>query len=334
MASDVNSIDIHGHYVIPELLKGEAANEEWRYELSRDDDRGVSVSRGSDIVPCLYEPTDVNQIVENMDKLRVGVMAINIAPFQMGYELEPKTGARIARVANESLISAASKFPDRFVAMGTLPMQDVDATLAELSWLMSEGNMSGVELGSNVNGVYLGADRFRPVWEAIEDLGAAVFVHPVNLLGKDRLGEYFLANLIGNPVDSTRSIADVVFSGLLEAFPRLRICFAHGGGAAPILLGRWDHGYRKRPSARTRISRPPSELLRMLYFDHITHSELALRHLLDLVGPEQVMIGTDYPFDMGPDEPVAWLEGLESLSSIEKAAILSGNARKFLRIDP
>lgn len=328
------AVDIHGHFIIPELLKAEGRTEAWRYELSHDSTGRVSVRRGNDTVPCHYEPMDLQRIVENMDMLRVGVMAINIAPFQMAYDLDAKTGANVARVANESLIDASARFPDRFIAMGTLPMQDTDASTAELSRIMSDGQMAGVELGSNVNGVYLGAERFRPVWEAISDLGAAVFVHPVNVLGADRLGEYFLANLIGNPVESARCIADVVFSGLLEAFPDLRICFAHGGGAAPILLGRWDHGFIKRPAAGQRISRPPSEYLRMLYFDHITHSELALRYLIDLVGADHVMIGTDYPFDMGPDEPVAWVQGSIALSPSEKAAVMSGTARKFLRLKP
>jgi aminocarboxymuconate-semialdehyde decarboxylase len=192
--------------------------------------------------------------------------------------------------------------------------------------------MAGVQLGSNVNGVYLGDRRFRPIWQAIADLHAAVFVHPVNLIGSDRLGDYFLANLIGNPVDSTRSIADVIFSGLLEELPGLKVCFAHAGGAAPYLLGRWDHGFEKRPSARGNISRPPSEYFKLLYFDHIAHSDAALRFLIDLVGANHVMIGTDYPFDMGPDDPVGFVESMSDLSPEEKNMIRSDNARDFLGI--
>jgi aminocarboxymuconate-semialdehyde decarboxylase len=282
-------------------------------------------------VPCFYEPIELDQIIENMDRLDIAVMAINVAPFQMGYELDSGTGAKVARIGNEAIVEACAAYPSRLIGMGTLPMQDVDAAIAELDWVMSAG-MAGVQLGSNVNGVYLGDRDLRPIWRTIDDLDASVFVHPVNLIGSDRLGAYFLANLIGNPVDSTRSIADIIFSGLLEELPRLKICFAHAGGAAPYLLGRWDHGYEKRPGARGHIGRLPSEYFKKLYFDHIAHSSAALRFLIDLVGPEHVMVGSDYPFDMGPDQPVACVEKLADLSAYEKDLILTANARNFLGI--
>jgi aminocarboxymuconate-semialdehyde decarboxylase len=333
MAAGTGAVDIHGHYVIPELLKREGATESWRYEYGIDEQGRALLRRGSDSVPCFYEPIDVEQIVENMDALRISMMAINVAPFQIGYDLDPATGSRVARIGNEALAEVCSAHPDRFVGMGTLPMQDVESAITELEWVKAAG-MAGVQLGSNVNGVYLGDESLRPIWNAISDLDASVFVHPVNLLGSERLGDYFLANLIGNPVDSTRSIADVIFSGLLEEFPGLRICFAHAGGAAPYLLGRWDHGYLKRPTARGKIDRLPSDYFRMLYFDHIAHSDLGLRFLIDLVGPDRVMIGTDYPFDMGPDEPVGFIEEASGVSVEEKRLITSENARRFLGLEP
>jgi aminocarboxymuconate-semialdehyde decarboxylase len=323
---------VHGHYAVSDLLRAEGRDDTWRYERSNDADGVVRLKRGSDDVPCFYEPSDLAQVIGNMDALDIEVMAINLAPFLIGYELEAATGAQVARVANEAIAAASVAFPDRFVGMGTLPMQDVGLAISELEWVIQSG-MAGVQLGSNVNGVYLGDQRFRPIWKAISELGAAVFVHPVNLIGAERLGDYFLANLIGNPVDSTRSIADVIFSGLMEEHPELRICFAHAGGAAPYLLGRWDHGYLRRPKARGRISRLPSEYLKMLYFDHISHSEPALRFLIDQVGAEQVMIGTDYPFDMGPEEPVGFVERAESLSVDEKRLITFENARRFLGLN-
>lgn len=332
MAAATGAVDIHGHYVIPELLKGEDATDVWRYEYGVDEQGKALLRRGSDRVPCYYEPIDVEQIVENMDSLGISVMAINVAPFQMGYDLDPGIGSRVARIGNEALARACAAYPDRFVGMGTLPMQDVESAIAELEWVMETG-MAGVQLGSNVNGVYLGQEGLRPIWRAIADHDASVFVHPINLLGSERLGDYFLANLIGNPVDSTRAIADVIFSGLLEEVAGLRICFAHAGGAAPYLLGRWDHGYLKRPKARGHINRLPSDYFRMLYFDHIAHSELGLRFLIDLVGADRVMIGTDYPFDMGPDEPVGFVETASSLTTEEKHLVTSANARRFLGLD-
>jgi aminocarboxymuconate-semialdehyde decarboxylase len=272
-------------------------------------------------------------IVEAMDALRIDMMAIDLAPFQMGYALDAPTGISIAKVANEAIADAVDRYPDRFVGLGTLPMQDVAAAVAELERLMADRRMKGVQLLSNVRGAYLGDERFRPVWQAIADLGAAVFVHPGNMIGTDRLGEYFLANLIGNPVETARSIADVIFSGLLDELPDLRICFAHGGGAASSMIGRWDRGHAVRPQAKGRIERAPSDYFRMLYFDHITHSPRVLRFLVDLVGAGHVMLGTDYPFDMGPDAPVDDVEHGDGFSDEEKRQIISETAHRFLRIE-
>lgn len=319
--------------MISGLLKSSTAREPWRYEAIADPGGGLCLRRDDDTVPCLYDAINPAAIVETMDALLIGVMAINMAPFQMGYELDAATGSLVARTANEAITAAVEAHPDRFVGMGTLPMQEPESAIAELEWVMTEARMKGVQLGSNVGGVYLGDARFRPVWEAIADLDAAVFIHPLNLLGSDRLGDYFLANLIGNPVESARSIADVIFSGLLDDFPSLRICFAHGGGAASILLGRWDHGYEKRPVARGRLTRPPGDFFRMLYFDHIAHSERALRYLLDIVGADHVVIGTDFPFDMGPSDPVGSVESAATLTADEKVQITSITARRFLGLN-
>ena len=325
-------VDIHGHFVIDELLSKPGATEAWRYERGFDDQGGIVLRRADDRVPCFFEPSEIDAIVTNLDHLGIDTMAINIAPFQMGYELDGRTGRRNARVANEAIATAVDAHPLRFVGMGTLPLQDTDAAIAELDWIVGAG-MVGVELGSNVGGAYLGDQRFRPIWQAIVDAGTAVFVHPVNLIGADRLGAYFLANLIGNPVETTRCIADVVFSGLLDDLPDLRVCFAHGGGAVSSLAGRWDHGFLKRLSGRVNLAHRPSEYLKLFYYDHITHSSRSLRFLIDLVGADRVMIGSDYPFDMGPDDPVGSVDGDDGLTETERSLLTSINARRFLRLD-
>ena len=330
--SERKGVDIHGHLVIEELLTGPGATEAWRYERGFEDDGVVLLSRAEDRVPCFYEPTDVAAIVRNLDDLGIDRMAMNIAPFQMGYELDPATGARIARIANEAIASTVDAHPQRFVGMGTLPMQDTRAALAELTWILEVG-MAGVELGSNVCGVYLGDPTFRPVWRAIADADIAVFVHPINVIGRDRLGAYFLSNMIGNPVETTRAIADIIFSGLMDDLPDLRVCFAHGGGAVSSLVGRWDHGFQKRLSKRVNLLQRPSEYLTKFYYDHITHSDRGLRFLIDLVGADRVMIGSDYPFDMGFDDPVGFINEADTLTEAERRSLESTNALRFLRLD-
>jgi aminocarboxymuconate-semialdehyde decarboxylase len=324
------TIDLHGHFVVRELLRSQSQTDPWRYETRRRDNGELYLCREDDIVPLLYEAMDVPGIVKNLDLLRLDIMALSIIPPQMSYRLDAGIGLAASRVANDAIASAVAAYPKRFVGLGVLPLQNVEYSLEELDRIMGELEMKGVQLGSNVDGIYLGDDRFRPLWAAIHDFEALVVVHPVNLIGADRLRPYFLSNLIGNPVETTRCIADIVFSGLLDAFPRLKICFAHGGGVVASLLGRWDHGYAKRPQHAERINRPPSEYARMLYYDMITHSAEALECLTRQVGIDHIVIGTDYPFDMGPTDPLGFVEGLEGLTGDAKLQIAGGTAARLL----
>ncbi len=166
--------------------------------------------------------------------------------------------------------------------------------------------MPVVEVGSNIAGVYLGDRRFWPFWEAAQDLDILVFVHPnePHNIGAERLRAYYLVNLLGNPCETARCIADIVFAGVLEAYPRLKILLAHGGGAQPYISGRLEHGHRVRAEPGARIERPPSEHIARLYFDTVTYSETALELLVRTVGADHVLAGSDYPFDMELDEPV------------------------------
>jgi aminocarboxymuconate-semialdehyde decarboxylase len=324
------AIDLHGHFVVRELLKSSRHDDPWRYELHEPDSGDPYLTRDSDVVPLLYEAMNVPGIVSTLDRLRLDVMALCIIPPQMGYQLDADTGLAVSRTANDAIAAAVSAYPQRFVGLGNLPLQDVAASLDELSRIMSVPGMKGVQLGSNVRGAYLGEERFRPLWAAIEKAGAVVFVHPVNLIGADRLRPYFLSNVIGNPVETTRATADIIFSGLLDEFPGLKICLAHGGGVVGSLLGRWDHAYRARPQHTPRINRQPSEYARMLYYDTITHSAESLECLGAQVGFDHIVIGTDYPFDMGPADPVGFVENLEGLAGATKRQIAGETAARLL----
>lgn len=328
------NIDVHGHIAVEPLLRSSQHPEHWRYApVETSTGRMLQRGDGKNSIPALHEPIDLPKVIDHLDAVRVDLMAVSIIPPLMFYELDEESGGMASRLGNEGIAAAVAAYPGRLVGLGSLPMQNVDLAIRELDRLMQIPGMKGVQLGSNVKGDYLGAVRFWPLWEAIQELEALVFVHPVNVIGGDRLSEYFLSNLIGNPVETARCIADVVFSGLLEKYPRLKIVFAHGGGAAPFLWGRWDHGYKWRKEARAKIQRPPGEYIRLLYFDTITHSPAALKYLVAQAGADHVVLGSDYPFDMGPEEPVGFVENTPGLSVQDKSKILSETAARLLSLD-
>jgi aminocarboxymuconate-semialdehyde decarboxylase len=195
---------------------------------------------------------------------------------------------------------------------------------------MKDLGLKGVEIGTNVNGRNLDDPEFLPFFERAAALNAFIFVHPVNTAGRDRMGRYYLTNLIGNPVDSGVAIASMIFGGVFERCPDLHCCFAHGGGIAPYILGRWEHGYRVRPEAADAVPKPPSAYFKQIYCDSLAHSHAAVRYLVDLLGPEHVVLGCDYPYDMGDEDPVGSIESNPLLNDSEKQAILEENVPRLL----
>jgi aminocarboxymuconate-semialdehyde decarboxylase len=284
--------------------------------------------------PIPKEIMEWPEIIKNLDATKVDVMAVSPAPFLMFYYLDGATGYEACQIQNDAIAQAVARYPDRLVGMGIVPLQDTKLAVRELERLAGELRVPGIEIRSNVNGMYLGDKSLWPFWEAVESLDLLVFVHPDQpIIGEDKLGEYYLGNLVGNPIETTRSIADVVFSGVLEAYPKLKICFAHAGGTVPYIRGRFEHGYHVRTEPKAKIKRPPSEYIKLLYFDTITHWEPALEFLVKTVGADHVVVGSDYPFDMGPAEPVRFVEGVPGISAEDKKKILSENAIKLLKLD-
>ena len=209
-----------------------------------------------------------------------------------------------------------------------IPLQDVALAIKELERLMKSG-LKGVEIGAHVNGMYPGDVSFRPFWEACESLGAFVFIHPVEGGGRAELRDYYMWNVIGNPMDTTIAAGHLILSGVMDAFPRLKILLAHGGGALPYLHGRLDRGFKQRPEINKVISKPPTEYLKQFYFDTITHDPVVLKSLVDLVGADHVLLGSDYPFDMGNENPVDLVRSA-NLGTENEKMILGDNARQLL----
>jgi aminocarboxymuconate-semialdehyde decarboxylase len=248
-------------------------------------------------------------------------------------EAEPALAAQLCRVQNESLAEAASRVDGRVFALGAVPLQDPAKAVAELHYLMGLPGMRGVEVPASVAGSYLGEDRFASFWAAAEECGATVFVHPTTRgLGLPALNGQYLWNSVGNPVETTIAAAQLVTNGVLARHRNLRVLLAHGGGALLTLRGRLRRSYAVRPEAAASSASTPDELLRRLYYDSLTHDQAVLADLVAFAGAEHVVLGSDRPFDMGADQPVADIAAL-GLNHADEQLVLSGSAGKLLGLE-
>src|SRR2546427_5580526 len=224
-------------------------------------------------------------------------------------------------------------WPKRFAGLGTLPMQDVKTSIAELERCMTQLGLTGAEINDHVNGRTLDEAEFRPFWKAAEQLGALVFFHQGGeTVVSPRTKRYHLPNTVGNLVDRAVTFATLVSGGVMDECPDLKIVLGHGGGYTCYGIGRMDHGWKVRSEARVNITQPPSAYLRRFYYDCIVYTESALRFLIDTVGADPVVFGTDWPYDMALDWPVSWILSLTTLTPDEKEAILWRNLERLLKI--
>ena len=248
----------------------------------------------------------------------------------LAYALEPHEGLHVARLQNEALSAASEAHAGRVSAFGAVPLQAPDLAARELETLMRLPGIRGVEVAASVRGEYLGADRFLPLWEAADALGAVVFVHPTTR-GFDLpvFGDYYLWNTVANPVETAVTAAHLVMAGVLERFPGLRVLLAHGGGALMAVRGRLRQAHTFQPQARARLRGSPDESLARLYYDTVTHDTELLRSLITYVGSDHVLLGSDHPFDMGTAHPVEEVRALD-LPPHGCDAVLGGNAVRLL----
>ena len=239
-----------------------------------------------------------------------------------------------ARIQNDALSELVRTYPERIAALGTVPLQNPALAVRELERLMAEGNLSGIELAASVRGAYLGDERFELFWDAVERTGALVFIHPTTRgFDAEAFREYYLWNTVGNPLETTVTAAHMVMAGVMERHPGLRVLLGHGGGAILALRGRLRHAHGFQPQARARLSESPDDSLRRFYFDSLTHDPELLRALVEFAGAERVLLGSDYPFDMG-DERAADGVRAAGLGPEAEEAILGGNAARLLERVP
>ena len=324
------NIDLHNH-VIPPTVVAALERDPRRYGMSIDEKNGKryfnSHGRPAELLKVFY---DAEAKVEWMDSNKLDIAAISVGPPIYFYWLSPDAGLEAAKLANDGIAQMVSKFPARLRGMAHLPMQDPDAAITELERVVREYKFKAVEMGTSIEGVPLADMRFRKVLKTIEQLGCFVFTHPYQCLAEGGMDEYYLRNFIGFPLDTTMMVAHLMYSGALDDLKTLRILLPHGGGYVPYQIGRFIHGFNVRPEPKMKTKTSPAELLRRFYFDNLTHDPAAARHLINRVGADRVVIGSDHPFDMGPPDLMGAVDAIPDLTASEREFVCSLTALSLL----
>jgi aminocarboxymuconate-semialdehyde decarboxylase len=328
-------VDIHCHYLNPEVSAATADLDVAGHDpsvihanaLTRETNAAQMRDRASKL-------TGVHERLQDMDRMGIDIQAVSPAPFQYFYFVEPERGAALARQVNEGIARLASSHPERFVGLGSVPLQEPRLAIRELEYAIGTLGLRGIEINTNVNGRNLTDPELglEPFFRRADELGAVLFLHPVGFTEGARLTSHYFNNVIGNPLDTSIAVSHLIFDGVLARHPRIRFIAAHGGGYVAHYWARMDHAWRARPDCRTVIDQPPSSYLRRFFVDTMVFDPQMLRHLVDLFGAGRVLLGTDYPYDMGEEDPRGLLASVAGLSPDEVEQIEGLNAMQLLRI--
>ncbi|HVG78248.1 MAG TPA: amidohydrolase family protein [Patescibacteria group bacterium] len=332
--SPAAAIDIHAHYFPETFLRIiDEVGERFGARIDRTTNPAGPVLVLGHTRTAALDPSywDLDRRVKAMDRQRVDVHALSLtAP--MVYFADSQVGSRLARAVNDAMNEAHTAYPLRFVGLATLPMQDPTAAVTELDRVRELRGIRGIYLGTNVNGRELSDPAYFPIYERCQAAKLPILLHPLNVIGANRLGNYYLNNFLGNPFDTAVAASYLVFGGVMDRFPKLEVCLPHAGGALPYLVGRLTHGQRMRPETKGVARRPFETYLKRFTYDTISHSPPLLRFLIDLVGAERVMLGSDYCFDMGYIRPREIVEKRLRLSRPDQRRILGATAARLLSI--
>lgn len=271
--------------------------------------------------------------MKEMDETFVDIQVLSTIPVLFNYWAQPAHGLETSRFFNDHIAQCVDFHPHRFIGLGTVPLQDIDLAIREMERIVKELKMPGIEIGSNINQVNLSDVRFLPFWEAAQELNCSIFIHPWDMMGEDQMTKYWLPWLVGMPAETSRAICSIIFGGVLEKYPKLRIAFAHGGGSFPATIGRIEHGFNVRPDLCA-VDNPinPRAYLGKFWVDSLVHDKDAFHLLATVIGKDKICCGSDYPFPLGEHRPGELIEELIMIQE-DKHNYLAGNAYRWLGVE-
>ena len=318
----MRSIDMHAHATPQNFLRAMAEGREWH-----------GIKEAGNLRRSVKWCWTPEERLADMHSLGVDIQIVSVGDQFYQHRRDAQVVAAMHRETNDEVHQLTLDYPDRFKGFAQIPMQDVGLAIAELDRAVNQLGFVGAMIDDKVNGHTFDEPEFMPLWKAAEQMGAVLFIHQSapNVV-ESRLDKYHLPNSIGNLVERAVTFAAFVFGGVMDACPDLRVCLGHGGGYTCYGIGRMDRGWRGLPPEDSKIERPPSSYLRRFHYDCIVYTEEALRYLIDTVGADRVLFGTDWPYDMDFDWPVSWVLSLENVTQEEKELILWKNLEKLLGI--
>ena len=333
-----SAVDVHHHYFAPELIgeikqhgKALGGIEHFPPKQAKDNPYRIQFPKGRPFAP---DPrmAEVPNRLDAMTKGHVGIAMVEVHTASVGYELDGQHGETWSNLYNEAIMNLVKRHPSRFAGIATVPLQDPTRAAKVLEHAIVDLKMSGVTIASNVVGKYFNDKSFDPFWAKAQELDVMMIMHPEWVAGADKMEPYSLRNICGNPADTTLSVTYMMYTGIFDRFPNLKLCLLHGGGYFPYHLGRLDQGMTGGSgSSAIPAKQPPSKYLKNLYFDNLVYRIETVEYLKRMVGADHIMVGTDYPFDLGDWMAAEKIQTMEC-SHAEREAMLHGNARKLLRL--
>ena len=274
------------------------------------------------------------QRMKEMDVSAINVQVISPIPIMFSYWADPKDALTQSQAINDFISDVCIKHPKRFVGLGTIPMQSTKYAIKELERCKNELNIHGIEIGSNINDHNLNEEQYHDIFAACQDLSLSLFIHPWQMMGMSKMKQYWLPWLVGMPAETTRAICSMIFGGIFDKFPKLRVAFAHGGGNFHYTLGRIEQGFLQRPDlCAIDNNKNPKSYIDKFYIDSLVHSQESLEFLIDNVGAKQIALGTDYPFPLGETPPGKRIDQISSITNEQKERLLHGTALEWLDLD-